>query len=191
MNILALETEVAGVVEAQFTEEILRAEAAKAWELYQAGVLREMYFTADTNEAVLVLECGGADETPSHLASLPLVKAGLIDFRMMPLVPYPGFARLFADKRRSPLPPVQSRHFRVSACATMGLVKEAPPHHTIRRRSDEPKLQIGERVSLKDGQIGVVLARYTPSDARNEVRYIVEIISGADDGESHGRSDTH
>jgi len=66
-------------------------------------------------------------------------------------------------------------------CATIGLVKEAPPHHTIRRRSDEPKLQIGERVSLKDGGIGVVLARYTPSGAPNEVRYIVEIIS--DEGE--------
>ncbi len=98
MKILALEKEVAGVVKSQFKEEILRAEAAKAWELYQAGVLREMYFTADTNEAVLVLECGGADEARSQLAGLPLVKAGLIDFRIMPLVPYPGFARLFADQ---------------------------------------------------------------------------------------------
>jgi len=95
MRILALEREVAGVVESQFTEEILRAEAAKAWELYEAGVLREIYFTADTGKAVLVLECGGADKAWSHLAGLPLVKAGLIDFRIMPLVPYLVFARLF------------------------------------------------------------------------------------------------
>ena len=74
----------------------MRAEAAKAWELYQAGILREPYLTADTHEAVLVLECGGADEARSHLAGLPLVHAGLIDFDVKPLVPYPGFARLFA-----------------------------------------------------------------------------------------------
>ena len=57
MKILALEKEVGGVVEAQFTEELLRDEAAKAWELYQSGVLREAYFIADKHEAVLVLEC--------------------------------------------------------------------------------------------------------------------------------------
>jgi hypothetical protein len=55
-------------------------------------------------------------------------------------------------------------------------VKEAP-HHTIKRRADEPKLQVGQRVSLKEGGIGVVLARYTPSGSRDEVRYIVEVIS--------------
>ncbi len=62
----------------------------------------------------------------------------------------------------------------------MEVVKESPPHHTIKRRSDEPKLQIGDRVSVKEGVIGVVLARYTPSGGGNEVRYVVEIIS--DDG---------
>jgi len=96
MKILALEQEIPGVGQEQFTDEILRAEAAKAWELYQAGVLRESYFTADEHEAVLVLECGTAEEARRHLAGLPLVKAGLIDFRVLPLVPYPGFARLFA-----------------------------------------------------------------------------------------------
>ena len=59
----------------------------------------------------------------------------------------------------------------------MEVVKEAPPHQTIKRRSDEPKLQIGERVSLKDGGIGVVLARYTPSGGQNEVCYVVEVLS--------------
>lgn len=97
MKILALEKEVAGVVESQFTEEILRAEAAKAWELYRAGVVREIYFTADTHEAVLVLECGSAAEARTHLGDLPLMKAGLIDFKIMPLVQYPGFERLFAN----------------------------------------------------------------------------------------------
>jgi len=57
------------------------------------------------------------------------------------------------------------------------VVKEEPPHQTIKRRSDEPKLQIGEKVLVKEGVIGVVLARYTPSGGHNEVCYVVEILS--------------
>ena len=100
MKILALEKEVPGVSDNQFTEEILRAEARRAWELYQAGILRELYFTADTREAVLILECDSADEARRHLAELPLIRAELIDFRLIPLAPYPGFERLFALEDR-------------------------------------------------------------------------------------------
>ena len=98
MKILATEKEISGVTEEQFTEEILRAEARKAWELHQAGVLREAYFTADTHEAVLVLECESVEQARSFLAGLPLIKAGLIDFKLLPLVPYDGFARLFRQE---------------------------------------------------------------------------------------------
>jgi hypothetical protein len=45
---------------------------------------------------VLILECVDADEARSCLAGLPLVRAGLIDFTILPLAPYPGFARLFS-----------------------------------------------------------------------------------------------
>jgi hypothetical protein len=96
MKILALEKEVPGVAEDRFTEEILKTEAGKAWELYQSGVIREMYFSADQHEAVLVLECEGAGEARQRLSELPLVGAGLIDFEVIPLTAYPGFARLFA-----------------------------------------------------------------------------------------------
>jgi hypothetical protein len=68
-------------------------------------------------------------------------------------------------------------------CATIELVKEAP-HQTIRRRLDEPRLEIGDRVLIKDGMNGVVLARYTPSGGRNQVCYIVEVISAEDEKES-------
>jgi muconolactone delta-isomerase len=98
MKILALEKEVPGVSDEQFTEEILGAEARKAWELYQSGVLRELYFSADKDEAVLVLECESTDEARRALSELPLVCAGLIDFQVIPLVAYPGFARLFGRK---------------------------------------------------------------------------------------------
>ncbi|MFY9728264.1 MAG: muconolactone Delta-isomerase family protein [Bryobacteraceae bacterium] len=95
MKVLALEREVPGVTDDRFTEAILETEARKAWELYQSGVLRELYFSADKHEAVLVLESGSADEARKQLAELPLVRAGLIDFQIIPLVAYPGFERLF------------------------------------------------------------------------------------------------
>jgi muconolactone delta-isomerase len=95
MKILALEKEVPEITEEEFAP-FLKAEAARVWELYQAGVFRELYFRADWNGAVLVLECGDEDEARQLLNSLPLVKAGLIVFELIPLLPYPGFSRLIA-----------------------------------------------------------------------------------------------
>lgn len=96
MKILALEQECPGISDNAFTPELLRQEAAKAWELHQAGVIRELYFRPDRHEAVLVLECVDVAEAQTFLRTLPLVQAGLITFELIPLVPYPGFARLFA-----------------------------------------------------------------------------------------------
>jgi hypothetical protein len=55
-------------------------------------------------------------------------------------------------------------------------VKDVPPRQTLRRRSDEPKLEVGDIVEIRDGVFGVVLARFKPSgEKRNEVHYIVEM----------------
>ena len=43
MKILAMEREVPGITAAD-CQPYLQAEAASAWELYQAGVIRELYF---------------------------------------------------------------------------------------------------------------------------------------------------
>jgi hypothetical protein len=94
MKILALEIEVPGVTGEQFKPH-LKAEAAKVWELYQAGVVRELYFRADRSDAVLVLECDSVDHASTVLNTLPLVAEGLIAFEIIPLKAYPGFARLF------------------------------------------------------------------------------------------------
>jgi hypothetical protein len=96
MKILAMEVEAEGVKAEQFTPH-LKAEARHVWELYQRGVLRESYFRADRSEAVLILECADAKEARQTLDSLPLVQAGLIRFEVIPLVPYPGFGRLFGE----------------------------------------------------------------------------------------------
>jgi muconolactone delta-isomerase len=96
MKILAMEMEVEGAKPEQFRPH-LKTEAQHIWRLYQSGVIREFYFRADRSEAVLILECENIDTAQQTLASLPLVKAGLITFEVIPLIPYPGFARLFRE----------------------------------------------------------------------------------------------
>jgi muconolactone delta-isomerase len=97
MKILAIEKEVPGATEEQFAP-YLKAEAVRAWELYQAGVCRELDFNRDNHCAVLIFECSDVEEARRVLDTLPLVKAGLITFDIIPLAPYPGFARLFASE---------------------------------------------------------------------------------------------
>lgn len=97
MKILALEADAPGADEGVYTAALLQAESRLAWELHQAGVLRELYFRADRHAAVLVLECATTEEAQAVLATLPLVAAGLITFEVIPLAPYPGFARLFSE----------------------------------------------------------------------------------------------
>lgn len=95
MKILALEHELAGVKAEQFQENAV-AEARKVWDLMQEGVIRESYFRADRNEAVLVLECAAISEAEQILSALPFVQNKLITFELIPLRAYPGFERLFA-----------------------------------------------------------------------------------------------
>jgi hypothetical protein len=98
MKILAMEKDVEGKKEEEF-QPFLKAEAVRVWELHQAGFIRELYFRQDRPCAVLVLECRDGDEARRILETLPLVREGLITFDIVPLVPYPGFARLFAEGR--------------------------------------------------------------------------------------------
>jgi muconolactone delta-isomerase len=94
MKILALERELPNIPAAAFAP-YAAAEARRVWQLVQDGVIRETYFRQDRSAAVLVLECTDADEAEAVLQTLPMVQAGLITFEIIPLVAYPGFARLF------------------------------------------------------------------------------------------------
>ena len=94
MKILALEHELPNVTVEQFQQYAV-AEARQAWDLYQAGILREMYFRTDRDEAVLVLECESVNEAQAALSTLPFVQNKLIEFELIPLKAYPGFERLF------------------------------------------------------------------------------------------------
>ena len=96
MKILALEHECPGATSEAF-QRFAQEEAFKAWDLHQAGTIRELYFRADQSSAVLVLECESLDEALSMLATLPFVREELISFELIPLRAYPGFERLFKE----------------------------------------------------------------------------------------------
>ncbi len=96
MKILALEKESPAATAGQF-QPLLKDEARCVWDLQQSGLVREAYFATEDHTAVLILECEDVQTARRALASLPLVKAGLIQFDLIPLVPYDGFARLFEN----------------------------------------------------------------------------------------------
>lgn len=93
MKILAIEKEVPGVADEDY-QPYLEAEALKAWELQQQGLIRELYFNED-HCAVLVLEAQDKLHAHQILEQLPLVQHKLIEFDLMVLSAYPGFIRLF------------------------------------------------------------------------------------------------
>ena len=96
MKFLALEHDLPGISAAgQLNASLLKDEAQCAWELYQAGGIRELYFRADRHAAVLVLECANVEEAREVLSTLPLVREKIVEFELIPLKAYPGFARLF------------------------------------------------------------------------------------------------
>jgi hypothetical protein len=92
MKILAFEQE-SGDINWDLQEDTLKDEANTVYRLYQSGIIREIYFT-DDSEAVLILECENKLKAKEILDSLPLVKKGLIGFNIMELKPYTGFNRI-------------------------------------------------------------------------------------------------
>jgi hypothetical protein len=72
------------------------AEAARTWELFRDGVIREMSWRVDRDDVVLVLEAADPAAAEAVLATLPLVEAGAISFQVIGLRPYDGWQRLFA-----------------------------------------------------------------------------------------------
>lgn len=97
MKILAIDKILPGATEEKIYPHI-KEEAAKGWELYNAGVFREMYFRTDRGGAVLILECTDVEAAKKVLDTLPLVKAGLVDFDIIPLGPFMPFGTLFAKE---------------------------------------------------------------------------------------------
>jgi len=95
MRILAIEREQPAPPRPDLSN-LLRADAAGTWDLQQRGIIRDIWFTAADRRTVLLLECASAAEARQHLAALPLLRRGVVDFTVHELCPYDGFARLFS-----------------------------------------------------------------------------------------------
>jgi hypothetical protein len=96
MLILAIERPIPGVADAQFTPDLAAAEARRAWELYQAGTFRDLYFRADQSSAVLVLECGDVVADARGPGFAAAGSPWLDRLRGPAAACLPGFERLFA-----------------------------------------------------------------------------------------------
>jgi hypothetical protein len=95
MRYLALERALPTLPRSDYSD-LLQREAAAVWRLQTAGLIRDISFTHPERHAVLVLECPSLAAARAHLAELPLVRAGLIEFQLHELRPYDGYERLFA-----------------------------------------------------------------------------------------------
>jgi muconolactone delta-isomerase len=96
MRILAIERELTPPG-AAVPPDLYRQEAAQVWALQKAGVVRDIWFTVQGRNAIVMLECPDATEARRQLAALPLVRAGMIDFTLHELGTYDGFERLFSS----------------------------------------------------------------------------------------------
>ena len=73
-------------------------EARSVWERYESDRVREFYLRADHRPGVmLVLECEDVTEAERLVAALPISKAELLNFEVIPLRPYMGFRELFEN----------------------------------------------------------------------------------------------
>lgn len=76
--------------EAEFAE-LVDAEACRARELYAVGFIRQIWHRGDLPGACMVLEADSLDEARAGLYTLPLIRAGMLEVSIVPLVPYAGF----------------------------------------------------------------------------------------------------
>ena len=95
MKFIAIETEIPGAPEEQI-QPFLKAESKRVLELYENGIIREIYFKAEQHNAVLILECIDKTDAENILHTLPLVNEKLIAFDVSQLIPYNGFSKLIS-----------------------------------------------------------------------------------------------
>ncbi|MCC3415080.1 MAG: hypothetical protein JGK24_27370 [Microcoleus sp. PH2017_29_MFU_D_A] len=76
---------------------VVKPEAAKVWELYASDRLRSIHYIADKSGAVLLCEANNVEEINAMIAQLPMAQAGVMQFEVIPLLPYTGTAELFAQ----------------------------------------------------------------------------------------------
>jgi muconolactone delta-isomerase len=75
--------------------DLLEKEATLIWNIYKSGILRNIWFTENTKEAILLFECEQEADVEKIMNSLPLVINRLITYSITGLIAYTGIERLF------------------------------------------------------------------------------------------------
>lgn len=97
MRILALDRPAAGARLESYRPYLLD-EVRHTWAAYRSGLVRDIDFRQDRPGVVIFLECASVDEARHALAELPLARAGLLDFELVPLGPFVNWELLFAKE---------------------------------------------------------------------------------------------
>lgn len=97
MQVLALSQRAPGVTAADLAQH-QAAEARAACALIAQGVIRSAHLCPERPGSVLVLECESVAAAQAHLATLPMVRAGLVRFDAWEMKPYTGWQALFAQE---------------------------------------------------------------------------------------------
>lgn len=96
MKLLCLDIPLPGASPEKY-EPHLRGEVRYGWQLYKAGIVRDIYFRQDRPGVAIIAECDSIEDARRALAEFPLAKAGLIDWQIIPLGPFLGWESLFAS----------------------------------------------------------------------------------------------
>jgi len=75
--------------------QLLKQEAKVLWDLQKNGIIRNIWFTRNTREAILIIEADDTIRIKGIIDTFPLVKEGLITYDIVELVAYDGYERLF------------------------------------------------------------------------------------------------
>lgn len=93
MKILAIDKILPTATEENIRGVVIK-DALHTWVLYTKDVVREVYFRKDRPGVVLVLECPTVEDAKGILKTFPMVKAGVIDFDIIPLGHFVPFGTL-------------------------------------------------------------------------------------------------
>jgi hypothetical protein len=95
MKLLCLDIPQPGASMDKYQPHML-AEVRGAWQLYKSGFVREIYFRQDRPGVIIIAECDSVETARQIMREFPLVKAGLIDWEMIPIGPMVSWEMLFA-----------------------------------------------------------------------------------------------
>jgi len=91
--VLAMDRILPGATESAL-KGLLPQEARAVLNLYLLGSIRQWYFRQDRPGAVFIVEASSQDNARQLLNDLPMVKAGLVAFDLIPIGPYIPLATL-------------------------------------------------------------------------------------------------